>query len=172
MTGIDKCTYACVLQCSKCWSKCFQFEMSARYTLVTHETLFNAYLVSHFLYPGPFHCLDLNGKYIHQTAIKVTPMSAALFISVWIGKIHTLKCIGFNSIQIYMNCCLVWTRKVKLIYEKWERYAQFFKLSLMCFQRSLTFRDGELTFKYLITKIQTLRTQLCNVQVIDLIMPL
>lgn len=55
--------------------------MSARYTLVTHETLFNAYLVSHFLYPGPFHCLDLNGKYIHQTAIKVTPMSAALFIS-------------------------------------------------------------------------------------------
>lgn len=31
----------------------------------------------------------------------------------------------------------------------------------MCFQRSLTFRDGELTFKYLITKIQTLRTQTC-----------
>lgn len=41
--------------------------------------------------------------------------------------------------------------------------AQFFKLSLMCFQRSLTFRDGELTFKYLITKIQTLRTQTCKV---------
>lgn len=159
------------MQCSKCWSKCFQFEMSARYTLVTHETLFNAYLVSHFLYPGPFHCLDLNGKYIHQTAIKVTPMSAALFISVWIGKIHTLKCIGFNSIQIYeLLSCLNTESKIDIW--KMRRYAQFFKQSLMCFQRSLTFRDGELTFKYLITKIQTLRTQLCNVQVIDLIMPL
>lgn len=149
-----KCTYACVLQCSKCWSKCFQFEMSARYTLVTHETLFNAYLVSHFLYPGPFHCLDLNGKYIHQTAIKVTPMSAALFISVWIGKIHTLKCIGFNSIQIYeLLSCLNTESKIDI----WKMR------TIWCFQRLLTFRDGELTFKYLITKIQTLRTQTCNV---------
>lgn len=82
---------------------------------VTHETLFNAYLVSHFLYPGPFHCLDLNGKYIHQTAIKVTPMSAALFISVWIGKIHTLKCIGFNSIQIYeLLSCLNTESKIDI----------------------------------------------------------
>lgn len=86
------------------------------------------------------------------------------FKKVLYSILHTLKCVWFHSIQISeLKLCLnteskidIW--KIRTIYP-------VFSTILNGFQRScVTFCDGKLTFKWLsiITKIQTLRTQICN----------
>lgn len=102
--------------------------MSVRYTLVTDERLFNANLESHFLYP----LFTVRFKWQVNT-----PNCHKSYTFLFQSE---LKNVSGLILFRYMNWCHVWTRKVKLIYEKLERYTQFFSY-LEC-----AFKDHVLPF--------------------------